>query len=196
MRILHLLTLAATIAAPIALHASLLTYTDTFTGSGSIGGVGFNNAVVTFTETADPSNKVNEGGGTYAVAGAATFSIGGVASGAFTDDIQVFANQGPGSAGFGDTSNGAALILTNAPAFFSYELGAIAPTDGWTIINSYNNTFLFYGTTVGDLELNTASDSTFSAVDTSAVPEPSSLVLLGTGVLGALGVVRRKFSAV
>jgi len=199
MRTLYLLALAAAIAAPVALHASSLTYTDSFTASGSIGGVDFNNAVVTFTATADPSNLVNEGGGIFALSPAApvSFSIAGGASGVFTDALQIFVNQASNLAGFGDNTNGFALLYTSNPAFAAYELGAIAPTTGSTIFNNFDTDLgeAVYGTNQGGFDLTSAGDSTFAAADTSAVPEPSSLVLLGTGALGALGVMRRKFSA-
>jgi hypothetical protein len=198
MRILHLLTLAAVIAAPVALHASSLTYTDTFTGSGSLGSANFNNAVVTFTATADPSNLINEGGGIYALSAPVSFSIVGGASGTFTDSMQIFVNESSNLAGFGDNTNDLALLFTDNPAFAAYELGAIGATNGPSIFNSFTASLgeAVYGTNDGKFDLTSVGNSsTFSAVDASAVPEPSSLVLLGTGALGALGMMRRKFSA-
>lgn len=199
MRILKLLTLAAVMAAPLALHASSLTYTDTFTGSGSVGGVDFNNAVVTFTATANPASLINEGGGIFALSPSTpvAFSIAGGVSGVFTDSLQLFVNQSSGIAGLGDNTNDFALLYTSNPAFAAYELGAIGATSGSSIFNNFATDLgeAVYGTNQGGLDLTSAGTSTFSAVAASQVPEPSSLVLLGTGALGALGVVRRKFSA-
>lgn len=199
MRILKLLALAAVMTAPLALHASSLTYTDTFTGSGSVGGVNFNNAVVTFTAVADPSGLINEGGGIFALSPSTpvVFSIAGSVSGVFTDSLQLFVNESSNIAGLGDNTNDFALLYTSNPAFAAYELGAIGATSGPSIFNNFATDLgeAVYGTNKGGLDLTAAGTSTFSAVGASEVPEPSPLVLLGTGVLGALGVVRRKFSA-
>jgi hypothetical protein len=65
-----------------------------------------------------------------------------------------------------------------------------------------NATFVINGvTTLGTLDLTTqgggqgVNNVTFSATSvTSPVPEPASLALFGTGLLGMVGVIRRKYS--
>jgi hypothetical protein len=170
--------------------ASPITYTETFTGSGILDGVNFTNQLVTLTGVGDTADVTLDPFGDFLNPVAATVQIGSGSVDPFTDSIEVFANMD--SAGFGDSTRGGLFIDSAEAALFdTYELqSAVTGTGG----SAYNPGHA-YTTALGSFEITAIpGDSTFSAtLPTAVTPEPSTFVLLVTGIIGLAETARRKF---
>jgi hypothetical protein len=180
-------------------RAEAITFIETATATGSLGGQSFANALVTLTATGDTANVLTDGFQSAEMSVPLDLTIAGVGSTEFTDPIIVVFNghTGPNEAyGFGDTYpnivEGYAILSTFVPytgTFYDLQ-SAIGPIDGVALYNSG----ILFNTVAGGFEITTAENATFQAVTPAATPEPSSLMLLGTGVLGFARVMRRRLS--
>jgi PEP-CTERM motif len=169
--------------------ASPITYTATFTGSGSLGGVSYTNQLITLTGIGNTADVTSDSFGDFFNAVTATVQIGSGSVEAFTDSIELIGNSV--GAAFTDGTLGDVVIeATSGASIDNYELQSAVTGTGDSVV-AFGSAFQ---TAVGDFVIDDAAQaSTFSAtLPTAATPEPSSFVFLGTGILGLAGVARRK----
>ena len=170
--------------------AATITYTEQAVVSGNLGNNFFNNSLVTITLVGDTANVTGGAGFWQNLVGTFTVNVASVGTATFTDAMEVFDNQGAATVGFGDLTQGPASVLdTVDAAFAAYGLTtAIGPITNTPFIRPD----ITFNTTLGGFNIQSAGNSTFTASTGTATPEPGSLILLGTGVVGLLGSLRRK----
>ena len=173
-----------------AASAGPITFTETQSGIGSLGGTSFNNALVTIVLTSDTSTIT--GSGIFYDIGPATVTVAGVGTATFTDTMEVFSNQGNHAAGIEDAqpAMGDVLDVFNT-AFDTYALNtAIGQLSG----KPEGSPGQSFPTSLGAFILTSSGNgdhpATFTATTVGSVPEPATLGLLSAGI--ALFLIRRR----
>jgi PEP-CTERM motif len=185
-RIVFAVAMLMSSAAPV--RAGFVTYTETVTGSGSLGGTNFTNDLITVTGVGNTANIFNPVPTILAVPVQASVTVAGVGTADFTDSILMFVNPSMGG-GFSDTTNGLDVLDIVSKTVASYDLTtSFGLVSGPSFLTSYGP----LGTSLGSLSYSVNSDVTFVAVASAAVPEPSALVLSGIAASAGLGVCARR----
>jgi hypothetical protein len=186
--------------------AGSITYIETATASGSLGGTPFTNAFLTFTATADTNNVMSVPGSPGVLGvndSSAMIDITGIGSATITEATLTFVNtntnvEAAGLTAGTITSPVVDLVSVDNSAFGTYGLtSSIGPLSGSFSVGTGSHTTT---TSAGDLVLTTLLNSpggTFQAILGSSVPEPPTLVSATIAVLcGLVCACRRRLASV
>jgi hypothetical protein len=178
-----------TLLGSISASATPITYTQSTTATGSLGGTPFTNALVTLSLVSDTTNVFAGGPLIINFVGTFSLNIAGFAPATFTQaGMEVIELPAFDLISIGNGSFGSVLATTDG-AFGTYDLkSGIGPITG---PNSPGINFP-WATTAGSFIMTSASDV---ATFTATVPEPVTLSLFGAGLAGAVAMRRRKKQA-
>jgi hypothetical protein len=186
-----LLTIVAfvlSLAGPAA--ATPIVYTSYTTASGSLDGEDFANQFLQLTWYGDTSN-VTGGPPLFqnaAPAGSVMITIPSLGVDFLKDQVNVYDAQNTTAAGWFDNGVHSTVLATFNGAFGSYDLMSNIAKAGSSFVSGFS-----FPTLGGDLVITSADSSTFRAQTYNAVPEPGSLALIGSGLLGVVAYARRRF---